>query len=92
MIVKIYWAGLGEVREAGRLRLDGAGIRLEPATPEDRPLLENILKEPILIGDGRVPVWIHADLEPQRFLENLSREYSGSYLWASQPEKAEKRE
>lgn len=86
MIVRIYITDQDGSREAGRLCLDGAAIRLEPATLEDRPLLENILKDPILIIEGAVSVYIHANREPRRFLENLCREYTGSYLRASQPE------
>lgn len=77
MIVRITRADQGEIREAGRLRLDGAAVRIEPAMPEDRPLLEHILSEPTVIEVERVPVSIHADREPQRFLERLCRAYSG---------------
>ena len=73
-------------REAGRLSLHDGAIRVERATPEDRRLLENILKDPTLVREGDHSVWIHARREPPRFLERLCQEYTGSYLRALQLE------
>lgn len=86
MIVRIFVTEQGGSREAGRLCLDGAAIRLETASPEDRQMLENILKDPLLMEVEGVSVQIVAAQEPKRFLENLCRAYSGSYLRASRPE------
>ena len=86
MIVRIYQTEQAGSREVGRLCLDRAGIRIEPATVEDHAILEHILNEPLLLDVEGVPVQIRADQEPRRFLEHLCREYSGSYLRASRPE------
>lgn len=85
LTVTITRADQQGVREAGRLVWDGVRIGVQPTTEADRPVLMAMLRDPILIVVDGEPVEV-TKATPERFLRNLCREYTGSYLRASKPE------
>lgn len=92
MKVRIYSIDMKRFQEyvAGALVLRDGKIVVEPATKDasDRRLLENIAREPLYVMiNGRMRD-VDPEQEPELFLQQLHRAYSGSVLRAGEVEKA----
>lgn len=67
----------------GSIALKDGALVLDPP---DSIALQNVLDQPVRVfdGDGNAIHTIESGLNPKMFIENLAKQYIGTYFWAEE--------